>query len=250
MTDEPLGLPPRPQAAHPAVRRLTARRLTALAVVFGALAIVSAPWALDQRWMNFAFKPLATLALIAYAMQRGEPGDAARRWLLAGLWLSLAGDVALLWPREGFLPGLVSFLLAHLCYLVAFTRRVRLAARPLAFVGYALIAGAVLLQLWPGVPAALQLPVAVYVVALAAMAAQAAVLWWDGQPRGARLALGGALFVASDALLATNKFAGPLPLASLWILSSYWAAQWCIAGWLPPRADQAAPGGRAAAPSP
>ena len=34
---------------------------------------------------------------------------------------------------------------------------------------------------------------------------------------------------------ATNKFAGPLPLASLWILSTYWAAQWCIASWLKPR---------------
>jgi uncharacterized membrane protein YhhN len=71
-----------------------------------------------------------------------------------------------------------------------------------------------------------------YVVCLAAMAAQAAVLWRAGVPRGAGLALGGALFVASDALLATNKFAGPLPMASLWILVTYWSAQWCIASFL------------------
>ena len=55
-----------------------------------------------------------------------------------------------------------------------------------------------------------------------------------GEERGLVLALGGALFMLSDTLLATNKFAGPLPLASLWILSSYWAAQWCIASWLAP----------------
>jgi hypothetical protein len=47
------------------------------------------------------------------------------------------------------------------------------------------------------------------------------------------LALGGALFVASDALLATNKFAAALPAASLWMLGTYWLAQWCIASWLP-----------------
>ena len=47
------------------------------------------------------------------------------------------------------------------------------------------------------------------------------------------LALGGALFVASDALLATNKFAAALPAASLWMLATYWLAQWCIASWLP-----------------
>jgi len=143
--------------------------------------------------------------------------------------------VALLWPQQGFLPGLVSFLLAHVAYLVAFTREQRLAAWPMAFVTYALVAGLILWRLWPGVPATLQIPVAAYVLCLAAMAAQAAVLWRRGADRGALLALGGALFVASDALLATNKFAGPLPLASLWILGTYWSAQWCIASWLKPR---------------
>ncbi len=42
-------------------------------------------------------------------------------------------------------------------------------------------------------------------------------------------ALGGALFMVSDSLLAINKFAVPLPLASLWILATYWFAQGCIA---------------------
>ena len=45
------------------------------------------------------------------------------------------------------------------------------------------------------------------------------------------LAAGGALFVLSDALLATNKFHATLPWAPLWILATYWAAQWCIASW-------------------
>lgn len=199
--------------------------------------------------LNFIFKPLATLCVIAYAAGRGavtggaggaEVGPAAadaraRRWVLVGLWLSLAGDVALLWPKEGFLPGLVAFLLAHLAYLVAFTRRHRLAAWWPAFAAYALAAGLILWRLWPGVPTGLQAPVLAYVACLASMAAQAAVLWRRGEPRGLVLAVGGALFVVSDALLATNKFAGPLPLASLWILASYWAAQWCIASWLAPR---------------
>lgn len=208
--------------------------LVAVAVVSATLAILSAPWALAQPWLNMVFKPLATLAIIAFAAGRGHETPGPRRWVLAGLVLSLAGDVALLWPESGFLPGLVSFLLAHLAYLVAFTRGVPLAARPLAFVAYAAVAGAVLWALWPGVPAGLRVPVAVYVIALASMAAQAAVVWRSGAPRGGVLAVGGALFLASDALLATNKFAGPLPLASLWILATYWSAQWCIASWLAP----------------
>jgi uncharacterized membrane protein YhhN len=209
---------------------------TALAA---ALAILSAPWGLAAPWMNIVFKPLATLGVIAYAWPRGRDMPALRRWLLAGLVLSLVGDVALLWPQQGFLPGLVSFLLAHLAYLSGFTRVRRLAASPVPFVAYA-VAGAILWQLWPGVPVGLQTPVAVYVVALAAMAAQAAVLWRGGAPRGAVLAVGGALFVASDALLATNRFAGPLPLSALWILVTYWSAQWCIASFLSPSSS---PGG-------
>jgi uncharacterized membrane protein YhhN len=208
-------------------------------VISALLAIGSAPWAFGLPGLNFVFKPLTTLGVIALAWPRGRDRPLQRRWVLIGLFWSLGGDVALMWPQQGFLPGLLSFLLAHLAYLWAFTRTQRLAARPTAFIVYAAIAAAVLSQLWPGVPAGLRLPVLAYVVCLASMAAQAAVLWRAGEPRGAVLALGGALFMMSDALLAFNKFAGPLPLASLWILASYWAAQVCIAAWLaPPGSDQ------------
>lgn len=213
-------------------------RVLALGAAFSAaLAILSAPWALGQPWLNFVFKPAATLFVIAYAWSRGTEQPLVRRWVLAGLWFSLGGDVALLWPKEGFLPGLVSFLLAHLAYLVAFTRQWRLAVYPWVFVAYAVVAGTILWALWPGVPGALRVPVVAYVVCLASMAAQAAVLWCGGAERGRILACGGALFVVSDALLATNKFGVALPMSGLWILLTYWSAQWCIASWLaPPRA--------------
>ena len=210
------------------------RQLAFFTAACAALAIVSASWGLDQPWMNMLFKPLATLGIIVFAWGRGRDCPVQRRWVLIGLLLSLVGDIALLWPQRGFLPGLVAFLLAHGAYLVAFTRDQRLAARAWPFLFYALVAGGVFLLLWPSVPAPMRGPVGGYVVFLAAMAAQAAVLWRFGVPRGTVLALGGALFVCSDALLATNKFATPLPLASLWILATYWPAQWCIASWLSP----------------
>lgn len=185
--------------------------------------------------MLFIAKPLTTVLLIVHAARRGAHEPRARRWILAGLVLSLLGDVALLWPKEGFLPGLIAFLLAHLAYIVAFHGRVRFAARWQPFAVYAAIAALVLALLWPGVPAALRVPVLLYVICLGSMAAQAMVVWLAARGTAAeplaRLgAIGGALFMLSDALLATNKFAGPLPLASLWVLASYWAAQWCIAG--------------------
>ena len=208
-----------------------ARWLPALVVASAMLAIANGTWALDHRALLFVFKPLTTLLVIAHAWPRGADTPAVRRWVRAGLWLSLVGDVALLWPQQGFLPGLVAFLLAHLAYIMAFTRDTRFATRPLPFVAYALAAGSILSFLWPSVPGALRVPVLAYVVCLASMAAQAAARWraQPGLSGPGIAALGGALFVASDALLATNRFHGALPAASLLILATYWLAQWCIA---------------------
>jgi uncharacterized membrane protein YhhN len=215
------------------------RLLPAATLLSAALAIAAGAGVLPIVWL-FVFKPLTTVLVIVHAWRRDGGKPTVRRAVLAGLVLSLGGDVALLWPKQGFLPGLICFLLAHLCYLLAFTRAARLAARWVPFVFYAVVAGGILSQLWPGVPAALRIPVVAYVLCLAAMAAQAAVVWRvsqhnGGARRAAGLALGGLLFVASDALLATNKFHTALPMASVWILSTYWAAQWCIASWLKPR---------------
>jgi uncharacterized membrane protein YhhN len=221
------------------------RWLPALTLASALLAIAGGAWALDQRALLVVFKPLTTLLIIAHAWRRGAGAPVVRRLVLAGLWFSLAGDVALLWPQQGFVPGLVAFLIAHVLYIVAFTREHRFAAQPAALAVYALVAGTILAFLWSRVPAGLRLPVALYVLALTAMAAQAAVVGvltrGDEVRRARGLLVGGALFMASDAVLAINRFALPVPAAGLWILATYWAAQWLIASWLPPRSAATSP---------
>jgi hypothetical protein len=67
------------------------------------------------------------------------------------------------------------------------------------------------------------------------MAVQATSVWLArrGTVDGARwrlVAIGGALFVLSDAILATDRFIpGSVTRPALWNLSSYWLAQWFIA---------------------
>jgi uncharacterized membrane protein YhhN len=212
---------------------LLLRAWPAAVLLCAALAVAGAPFALDRPALVFAFKPLTTLLIIGWASRRGGATPLQRRWIVGGLVLSLVGDIALLWPQQGFVAGLVAFLLAHLAYIRAFCVPVRFAARPALFAAYGVVAALLLGQLWAGVPAALRVPVVAYVLCLASMAAQAAA-WWRSAggadaPWAGRAALGGLLFMASDTLLAFNKFAGPVPLASLWILATYWSAQWCIA---------------------
>ena len=210
------------------------RVLPFLGAAAALLAIASAPWALDRPWLNFAFKPLATLCVIAWAALAHSDDGLVKRWIVVGLVFSLLGDIALLWPVQGFLAGLIAFLLGHLSYLVALTRRAKfLACRP-AFGAWAIVAASVLASLWAGVPADMRVPVLVYVTALSAMAAQATSVWIvrRAQPDVAKwrvVAIGGALFVLSDAILATDKFVGGIPMPTLFNLSTYWLGQWFIA---------------------
>nr|MDP9124006.1 lysoplasmalogenase [Pseudomonadota bacterium] len=144
---------------YAAMRRL----LPFIGAIAALLAIASASWALDRPWLNFAFKPLATLSVIAWAALGRSDDGLVKRWIVIGLVFSLAGDVALLWPVQGFLVGLVAFLLGHASYMVALTRRVKFLASPPAFGVWAIVASCVLAGLWAGVPGELRAPVLVYV---------------------------------------------------------------------------------------
>ena len=179
----------------------------------------------------YLFKPLTTGLIIATAVASlPGPGDRYSIAILAGLVCSLAGDIFLMLPGERFLPGLASFLLAHLAYLAAFTRGLAplglgLAALPLAGAGLL-----VLVYLWPGLDVRLRLPVTIYVAAIVTMAAAALARWtWLNTTPALLGALGALLFVISDAVLAVDRFRRPFRAAQGVLLSTYFAAQVLIA---------------------
>jgi uncharacterized membrane protein YhhN len=209
-----------------------------LILLMAILAIIGAFLHGDGRWLHWLAKPTTTLLIAAIAWRVHDPVQPFyRRAVLAGMLLSCVGDIALMLPMDAFVPGLVAFLLAHLCYIVAFRDGLR--------AGWGLLAAAVLLGafavlnvmgLWPHLPVPMRIPVLAYVVVLASMAVLALARAWARprqaapEPCSARWAATGAvLFVASDSLLAWDRFAGGLPLASLLVLSTYYAAQYAIA---------------------
>lgn len=204
--------------------------LWTLAVAASAvLAIIGAEFA-GLRALHYVFKPLTTLLILAMALRLSSAPSAYRRWIVAGLVLSTLGDVFLMLPFDGFVFGLGSFLLAHIAYLVALRQRGGWWRLRWPVLVYAVIASLVLARLWPGLPVELRIPVIVYVIALAGMAAQAASVWREHRVAVTRIAaIGGAFFVTSDVLLAMDRFSSPIPNASVWVLATYWIAQWCIA---------------------
>ena len=207
--------------------------LAALVAASAALAIAGAYWP-AMPWLHWLFKPLTTLLIASMVWRTPSTSPPYRAWLLAGLALSTAGDVFLMLPVDAFVAGLASFLLAHLAYLLALRRREGLFAARWPFALYALVAAGVLSQLWPGLPGELRVPVVVYVIVLAAMAAQALAVWWRRRDVAATSgAWGGAFFVLSDALLAWDRFVTPFAAASFAVLASYWLAQWNLARSVP-----------------
>jgi uncharacterized membrane protein YhhN len=166
---------------------------------------------------------LAMLAYVALA-NRNRMG----KLIMLGLALSLVGDVVLEWPFDLFIAGLVSFLLGHIAYIVAFTLEAPV-WKPMKALFPAIYGGAALTLLSPGVGDML-VPVVFYVLVICVMLWRAWTFAGERSDRAGKLALAGAiLFVLSDTVLAINRFREPLPGAQYIIILLYWAGQLGIA---------------------
>jgi uncharacterized membrane protein YhhN len=206
--------------------RVRDRALLAAAAV-AALAYLAGWPSLPRPWLA-VLKPVPVLCLAAWC-GTGRGGTPARL-ISAGLVVSAAGDVLLVYPRL-FLAGIAAFLVAHLCYTAAFLARTR-RWRPLWALPFLAWGAGVYSFLFP-VLGALVLPVGVYVLAICVMMWRAAAcLGASGRPRKEAWALAGAvLFGLSDTILALNRFYQPWPDAPYVIMTLYWAGQAGLARW-------------------
>ena len=203
--------------------------LGASMVQAAVLATASATLGLQE--LHYLFKPLVMVLAVVLVLRRGSSiagaGRSSDRLLAAALVASLAGDVFLMLPFDLFIPGLASFLLAHVFYIALFRRGQAWFPSRGALIGTLAFGATMLAGLWPdlGDPG-LKAAASIYGLVICLMTAQAIGRATVLRDRGAVLvALGACVFMASDALIAVNRFVQPLPLASLWILSLYYLAQ-------------------------
>ena len=196
------------------------------------------------RQLIFLSKPLLMTVLGAWFFIETKSNDTLfRKLILFALLFSFGGDTLLMLvegPPERpnfFLFGLASFLVAHLFYLTAFVKYpseklglvnrkkwwITVFAVYLAFFNYYLL---------PDVPAAMQVPVLVY--SLAIMTMLIACLNLEGKIPSKTFWLlftGAFLFMISDTIIALNKFKNAdltIPLARVWIMSLYILGQFLI----------------------
>ena len=177
-----------------------------LLLLFATVAAVGCWYAVaaGSPRLEYVAKPAVMVALIGVALALTPTAPGIVPWFVAALALSLVGDVALMLPRERFVGGLVAFLLAHLAYIVGLVLQAQGVGGVLLGL---LVVGAVLSTVGRRIFEAVRRghpdllgPVAAYMVVISAMVVAA---FATGQP----LAMAGAaLFYASDAMLAWNRF--------------------------------------------
>ena len=223
---------------------MTAAGIVLAAGALGAGALTIVFDAAGKRRLVYVFKPLALLLLIALAALAAPSGALApgapafraspappsyKTFILLGLGLSLIGDVFMMLRRKRFEAGLAAFLGAHIFYILAFRSDMlpRFAVQPLF--PLVLVAALILRTLLPRL-GKMKYPVLLYMLVITVMAGLAAgrYIQWGG-PKTLAAFAGALLFMASDAVLAFDRFVRPVRRAQVLILGTYFVAQTLIA---------------------
>lgn len=149
--------------------------------------------------------------------------------ILLGLIFSWIGDILL--QMEGrFVPGLVSFLIAHIFYIRFFTttsstEKSFFKLRPVMLLGVIAYLIELMYLLWPFL-GDMKIPVLLYGITISTMLSAAL---WQYQKLENRTAvffiLGAFFFVVSDSILAINKFRNAFETAGIFIMTTYIVAQ-------------------------
>ncbi len=206
-------------------------------IIFGIYAVVVVLELLfiyfDQPQLRWFTKPLLMpLLMLGFYVDSNKRSGTLFYLILFALILSWAGDV-LLQMKGMFIPGLISFLLAHVFYILYFIKTGKgkkglLQQQPLIGIPVLIYILIFLWQLYPFLDV-LKIPVTVYGITIGAMLLMAintkrklnndaAVLFF----------IGALLFVISDSLLAVNLFAKSHFLLSIFVMLTYAAAQYLI----------------------
>ena len=202
-------------------------------LMIGSAALTVLSSVLGLLPLHFACKPLTMLIAMGLVYLRASQVRALERFdflLIAALAASMAGDVFLMLPGGYFIPGLASFLVAHLFYIALFRQGVAWFPSGRALLLAPAVGAAMYAWVWGGLTdPVLKVAVAAYVGVISLMVAQAmgrAMVLHDTASKA--VALGACVFMLSDSLIAINRFVQPLPMVSLWVLTSYYVAQFLM----------------------
>ena len=202
------------------------------------LAVAVVDWiAVAKGWkkVEYIAKPWTMAALFLVLALVGGFSSLPLIFFGLGILFSLAGDVFLMFSDRWFIPGLVSFLLAHVAYIIGFNIPLPVVSPTWALVVALVLAFSAARLLRPivaGLAAKGQrkliAPVIVYGVVITLMLLSAMLtlfrLEWKATP-AALVSVGAMLFFYSDAILAWIKFVAPIKNGRMMNMITYHLGQ-------------------------
>ncbi len=206
---------------------MTLNGLGELVTAVGLAALLWGEWQ-DRARPRRIGKPVASAGFIVAAIGFGALESRYGNIVLAGLVLGAIGDVCLLGSgKKAFIAGLVSFLLGHVAYVVAFsTLPMSVPEAFLAAATLAVVMGFVGRWVFPHAPD-MRVPIGIYMVVIAAMCVFAIGAGSAGAPW--MIPVGAVMFTVSDIAVVRDRFVSPGFVNRLWGLPLYYAAQLIIA---------------------
>ena len=200
---------------------------------------------LDKEQWAWYGKPFLVPILIG--MTSKAQAFKTKKWLLLALLFSWIGDIVLMFADKNelfFIFGLVSFFIAHILFIVLFTKQEATVCHTQKNY-YWLFYGIILLYLFGLLSILLpklgdlKIPVGIYAMTISLMLIEALKGYFNwNNPGKTKVVIGAAFFILSDSILAINKFHTPLPLATLWIMSTYLMAQYFISAGIIQKPDK------------
>lgn len=180
--------------------------------------------------LKCVFKPATMLCIIAIAcLQPDAEPNFYKIAILIGLGLSLIGDIFLIFDKTLFLPGLIAFLLAHCAYVAAFYEVPVMPNSLYSAVLFIFVFAIFIRILWFSL-GPMKIPVVIYALVICAMGRFAMARWMNAMDTATLLAfVGAAVFIVSDMFLAYDRFKKPIPYKDIYVLGTYFLAQWLIA---------------------
>jgi uncharacterized membrane protein YhhN len=206
---------------------MTLNGLGELMTVVGLAVLLFGEWK-DRPGMRAVGKPFASLGFIVAAIGFGALESRYGNIVLIGLILGAVGDVCLLGSgKKSFIAGLVSFLLGHVAYVVAFGSLPISASHALitAFL-MAVVMALIARWVFPHAPD-MRVPIGIYMLVIAAMCVVAVGGGAAGAPW--MIPVGALMFTVSDIAVVRDRFVNTAFVNRLWGLPLYYAAQLLIA---------------------
>lgn len=199
-------------------------------VLFCILLLIEIFTGINYPKWHYLVKPSLLISLIVFFYYHGKHLPLKIKQLtFAAMVFSLIGDILLMFVAKSphfFTTGLVSFLTAHILYILIFLKSRNPNKKPWLFSGILVLYGITLFYLLKPNLGPMLLPVFFYMVVILTMATSAFLRHGSVSKISYYFVMIGAvLFLISDSLLAINKFHTPLHYSDFSIMFTYAFAQ-------------------------